>query len=90
MHIVAIGAAHLAFEDRVVRGLAGLRTLFFVAGKAGFALGAFVTHGVFRNVYFVAGGTGHVARLVNAAFPLVVLAILGVAGLARVIARISG
>ena len=30
VHVVAIRAAHLAFEDRVVRGLAGLRTLFFV------------------------------------------------------------
>jgi hypothetical protein len=72
-----------------MRRLADLRTLLFVAGEAGFALGALVTYGVFGNVNLVAGGAGYITRLVDAAFPLVVLAILGVAGLACAISGIG-
>jgi len=87
--VVAIRARHLAFKHGVVRGLVDLVALLLVASKAGFALGALVTHGVLGLVHGMAGRTGDIAGLVDAAFPVRALAVLGVAALAGAIAGIG-
>lgn len=80
MHVVAVRARHLAFDQRVVRGLVDLGSLFFVASEANLGLGALVAYLVAAVVNGMAGSAGYVARIVGATAPVRALGILVVAG----------
>jgi len=86
VHIVAIGASHLAFRNRVVRWFVLLGPLFLVAGVAQVGLRRFVQRLVAVGVYLVASVAGDIGRLVLAAGPQRALGVLVVATLASLAA----
>ena len=89
VYVMAIRACHLAFGNRVVRGLGALCALLFVAGKTGFTLAAFVTNSIFGNMHLVASGASDITCLVGTAFPVRALGVLGMAVLAGAVAGIG-
>ena len=81
MRIMAIGAGHLAFGNRVMRRTADLRALFLVAGKTHIGLSTLVAHIIMSVVVNgVARDTGNVFFLVGASFPVRTLGILLMTG----------
>ena len=79
VHVVAVGAAHLAFGNRVMRRLVQLGALFLVAGVADLGLGCLVQHLVAVGVNLVAGVAGQIGIFVLAAGPQGAFGILAVA-----------
>ena len=79
MGVMAIGAGHLPFQDRVAEGPGDFRALLLVAGEAHFGLGELGQHPV-RRVHGVATGAGGAAGLVRAACPMRTLAASRMAG----------
>ena len=67
---MAIGAAHFALRNRMMRRQVDLRALLLVAGKTNLGLGTLVPHLVVRGVDLVARGTCYVAALVCASLPV--------------------
>lgn len=53
MRVMAVGANHLAFTDRMVRNTMLLSTLLFVAGKTYFRLGGLGQHLVLLGMDFM-------------------------------------
>jgi len=53
MHVMTVGATHLAFQDRMAIGLVDLNALLLVAGEADFGLRELVAHAVVRGVQLV-------------------------------------
>ena len=79
VHVMAVGASHLALRNGVMRWLVDLRTLLFVAREAKIRLQLFVTHLVVPVVDNVAGRAGNVTGVVGAARPMRALGIAIVA-----------
>ena len=69
VHRVAGRAGHLAFDDRVVRGLVDLGALFLVAGETHVRLCPLVEYLVTLYVDLVAGRASHILRTVHAGLP---------------------
>src|SRR6185312_183552 len=70
VRVVAVGARHLPFGDRMVRGLVDLGALLLVAVEAHLGLRALVAHRVVPGVDLVAVGAREAARLVHAPGPV--------------------
>lgn len=87
MRVVAIGAAHLALWNRMVRGPVDLCALLLMAGETHLGLSAFVAHLVVRVMDFVARGTGYITALVCTALPVRAACILAMAGEADFVLR---
>jgi hypothetical protein len=80
VRLVAVGAAHLALGQRVMRGLVEFVALLLVAGEADHGLGPFVAHPVVGRVQLMARGAGNVRGLVGTAVPVRALGIVLMAG----------
>jgi len=70
MRIVAVGARHLAGEDRVGRNAVSLRTLGLVACEADLGLGDLVEYPLGGGMDVMAIAAGHAAGLMLAAGPM--------------------
>src|SRR6185503_6325609 len=88
MHVMAGGARHLPFGDRMVHRPVHLHALLLVAGEAGVALRYAVAHRIARRVHQVARAAGYVGARMRAHLPLDARAAL-VASEARLGARID-
>jgi len=80
VRVMAISTSHIALWNRMVGRPLELRALFLVAGEANLGLGAFVAHLIVRSVDYMAGGAGHVRKLMRTSFPVRAIRILAVAG----------
>ena len=69
MHVVAVGAAHLAFEDGVTIGLVDLNPLLFVTGEADLRLRQLVAHFIL-GMQLMAGSAGDIATGMYARLPV--------------------
>lgn len=90
MHIVAIGASHFSLNNRVVRRLVDLGTLFLVAGKAHLGLRAFIAHLILSAMHRMTRGTGYLTRVMRTANPVRTLRIFIMATEASSIALSDG
>ena len=80
VHVMAVGAAHLAFKDRVAEGLVDLDALLLVAGETDLGLREFVAHFVVRGMNLVTGSARNFATGMNTGLPVQAPGIALVAG----------
>lgn len=90
VHVVAIGACHLAFRNGVVRWFVNLGALFLVALVAHVSLRPPVEGFVFVGMHLMAGIAGHTRVLVGRAGPQGALVVFVMAILARPVSVVSG
>lgn len=69
VYVMARRTGHLPLDDRVVRRLINLRTLFLVAGEAGLGLRNLTAHLVMLVMHLVTGRTSNVLRSVRTGLP---------------------
>src|SRR5471030_615503 len=70
MRVVAVGADHLAFSDRVVRRLEAVGALLGMAGEADLRLHRAVPHRIADGMRIMAARAGNVVARVLAALPV--------------------
>ncbi len=87
---MTVRAGHLAFRNRVVRGLVQLRALFLVAGVAGVSLGLLVENFVFVDVHLMAGVAGDTRVFMSRTGPQGPLLVFVMAILTRAVPVVSG